>query len=361
MPHGAIVVFTGLLAITQNEAQLAAVISHEVAHVVARHQAERLSPVLAGQVALSLVDVALMNSKFRPLIGAALGLGINYALLLPYSREHESEADHLGLFYMAKAGYDPSEAIAFWERMEASGHHGPLEFLSTHPSPETRRVQIQGWLPEAMLYFADRSRPLPASLAEVQKTIRERSRTSALAPLGLRPFFEPGFWSRAQISNRATPTTYRLASLQPCAAGECFFYTTDAGEKLLLTPDHHLVEAVTPDGSWLRFDPPLASFHWPLRVGDTWSSVSILETLAGGKREVRVKGDVVAYESVTVPAGSFMAFRVILSLNGTRFQESWWAPETRTGVRGIVPDGRGGHIITELVDYQKSADPAGVL
>src|SRR2546427_1557910 len=109
MPNGKIVVFTGLLSVAKNDAGLAAVIGHEVAHVVARHSAERMSQVLLAQVALTAAEVALAvsDTKYRPVIGAALGLGAQYGVLLPFSREHESEADHIGLFYMAKAGYDP--------------------------------------------------------------------------------------------------------------------------------------------------------------------------------------------------------------------------------------------------------------
>jgi metalloendopeptidase OMA1, mitochondrial len=127
MPNGKIVIFTGLLPVAKTEAGLAAVIGHEVGHVVARHQAERMSEALMAQIALTAADVALgvSNPKYRPAIGAALGLGALYGVLLPFSRQHESEADHLGLFYMAKAGYDPSEAIGLWQRMEAAGGSGP--------------------------------------------------------------------------------------------------------------------------------------------------------------------------------------------------------------------------------------------
>src|SRR5439155_11200007 len=165
-PSGKVVVFTGLFPVAKTEAGLAAVIGHEVAHVVARHQAERMSQALLAQMALTAADVALAtsNSKYRPVIGAALGLGAQYGVLLPFSREHESEADHIGQFYMAKAGYDPSEAVGLWERMEAAGGSGPWEFLSTHPSPATRRAQLREWLSEAKLYYADSSRPLPANL-----------------------------------------------------------------------------------------------------------------------------------------------------------------------------------------------------
>jgi predicted Zn-dependent protease len=199
MPNGRIVVFTGLLPVVKTEAGLAAVIGHEVGHVVARHQAERVSQVLLAQLALTAAEVALAtsNSKYGPAIGAALGLGAQYGILLPFSRVHESEADHIGLFYMAKAGYDPSEAIPLWERMEAAGGSGPWEYLSTHPSPGTRRDQIRAWLPGVMPFYADQARPLPQNLAEVQRIRTEEAPKAALAPAPTvsRPVVDPGFSS----------------------------------------------------------------------------------------------------------------------------------------------------------------------
>jgi len=186
MPNGKIVVFTGILSVAKTEAALGAVIGH----VVGRHAAERMSQALLVQLGAASVDAALAagnNAKYRPVVGAALGLGAQYGILLPFSRAHESEADHLGLYYMAKAGYDPEEAIGLWERMEAQGGKGPWEFLSTHPSPETRRAQIQEWLPDARVYYVDRSRPLPTNLAHVEKVRSDLSQRAALAPVAARP------------------------------------------------------------------------------------------------------------------------------------------------------------------------------
>jgi len=163
MPNGKIIVYTGILPIAKTEAGLAAVTAHEVAHVVARHGAERASQQSLAQGVLEVADAVLagQGDQYRPWIGAALGLGAQYGVLLPFSREHESEADHIGLLYMAKAGYDPAEAIGVWERMEAASGSGRPEFLSTHPSHATRRSQIQAWLPEANVYYVDRTRALP--------------------------------------------------------------------------------------------------------------------------------------------------------------------------------------------------------
>ena len=162
-PNGKIVVYTGILPATKDEAGLAAVLGHEVAHVVARHSNERLSQNLLAQTGVQLANVAVAayDPRYQAVTGAALGFGVQYGVLMPYSREHESEADHLGILYMAKAGYDPAEAIALWERMEERGGARQPEWMSSHPSPATRRAQIRAWLPEAQRYYQDRALPIP--------------------------------------------------------------------------------------------------------------------------------------------------------------------------------------------------------
>jgi predicted Zn-dependent protease len=160
---GTIVVYTGILPVTQTEAGLAVVLGHEVAHVVARHSGERLSQMLVAQN-LSNVAAAFASPQYQGAVGAALGLGTQYGVLLPFSRQHESEADHLGIYYMAKAGYDPAEAPRLWERMSAKGKATTPEFLSTHPSDATRIAQLRAWLPDARRYYENQSLPLPAVL-----------------------------------------------------------------------------------------------------------------------------------------------------------------------------------------------------
>jgi predicted Zn-dependent protease len=157
LPGGKVAVYTGILPITRDEAGLAAVLSHEVAHAVARHGAERMSQGLLVQVGLAGTMAALSkrDPKTIQTVGALLGAGAAVGLMLPWSRSQESEADHLGLIYMAKAGYDPSAARDLWIRMATAsgGHDRPPEFLSTHPSETTRIQQIEGWLPEASQYY----------------------------------------------------------------------------------------------------------------------------------------------------------------------------------------------------------------
>lgn len=156
LPGGKVAVYTGILPVTRDDDGLAAVLGHEVAHAVARHGAERLSQSMVVQSGLGVVQAGLAARDPIVVQGvtAALGAGASVGLLLPWSRAQESEADHLGLIYMAKAGYQPRAARDLWVRMsELSGGSQKVEFLSTHPSDTTRIAQIEGWLPEAQQYY----------------------------------------------------------------------------------------------------------------------------------------------------------------------------------------------------------------
>ncbi|MFV0331141.1 MAG: M48 family metallopeptidase [Dysgonomonas sp.] len=155
MPGGKIVVYEGILPITQNETGLAVVLGHEVAHAVAKHANERMSQQMATQYGTAAVGAALggASAGVQQAAAAAMGLGSQYGILLPYSRKQELEADKLGLIFMAMAGYDPSAAAAFWTRMSQSSGGSTPEFMSTHPSDDTRIQQIQKDLPEALKYY----------------------------------------------------------------------------------------------------------------------------------------------------------------------------------------------------------------
>jgi predicted Zn-dependent protease len=156
MPGGKVAVYTGILPITQNENGLATVLGHEVAHAVARHGNERMSQGLLTQMGGAALAVALSQnpSQTDSLFMAAYGIGSQVGVLLPFSRLQESEADHLGLIFMAMAGYDPRGALDFWQRMDAQSKGGqPPEFLSTHPGHDTRVQRIRENLPEAMRYY----------------------------------------------------------------------------------------------------------------------------------------------------------------------------------------------------------------
>jgi predicted Zn-dependent protease len=156
MPGGKVVVYTGILPITQDESGLAVVMGHEIAHAIAEHGNERMSQGLIQQLGGVALTVALKDEPetTRNLYLAAYGVGTTVGIMLPYSRTQESEADHLGLIFMAMAGYDPHVAPEFWKRMAASKQGGsPPEFLSTHPSDQTRINDITAWIPEAMKYY----------------------------------------------------------------------------------------------------------------------------------------------------------------------------------------------------------------
>jgi predicted Zn-dependent protease len=155
MPGGKVVVYSGLLPLTKDKNGLAVVISHEIAHAVARHGNERMSQELLTQYGSLALNEAIKQKpeQTKSIYNKAYGIGTQIGILLPYSREHELEADKLGLIFMAMAGYDPQTAIAFWERMASSGGSKPPEFLSTHPSDATRIEKIKGALPEALQYY----------------------------------------------------------------------------------------------------------------------------------------------------------------------------------------------------------------
>ena len=155
MPGGKIVVYTGILPYTQNEAGLAVVMGHEVAHAVARHGNERMSHQIIVEYGAGVLGTFINDKpeETQQLYQMAYGLGAQYGMMLPYSRMHESEADKMGLIFMAIAGYDPHQAIAFWERMAKSGGQKPPEFMSTHPSDQSRIQALKEFMPEAMKYY----------------------------------------------------------------------------------------------------------------------------------------------------------------------------------------------------------------
>lgn len=156
MPGGKVAVYTGILPITRDDAGLAVVMGHEIAHAVANHGSERMSQQLLvqmGGMALATA-VARQPQQTQNIFLNVFGAGAQVGMLLPYSRIHESEADRLGLIFMAMAGYDPNTAIAFWQRMSASAKGGALpELLSTHPSDVTRMNNLKVYIPEAMKYY----------------------------------------------------------------------------------------------------------------------------------------------------------------------------------------------------------------
>ena len=168
LPGGKMAVYTGIFPMAKTEAGLAAVMGHEVVHALARHGAERMSQGQLTNAGLQVVGAAAGAAGGGGMLGqaamAALGVGAQVGVLLPFSRKHESEADYVGILLAADAGYDPRESIALWERMgQMSGGGGPSEFMSTHPSHETRIAQLKKWMPEAMAIYQTKP-PAPAAL-----------------------------------------------------------------------------------------------------------------------------------------------------------------------------------------------------
>ncbi|MDZ4715674.1 MAG: M48 family metallopeptidase [Cytophagales bacterium] len=155
MPGGKVAFYTAILPICEDETGVAIVMGHEVAHAIANHGRERMSQQMAAQLGLNAVSIFMGQNPtasqelLMQAVGAGTGLG-----MLKFSRSHESEADHMGIIFMAMAGYDPNQAPGFWERMsKLGGGQQPPEFMSTHPSHETRIKDLQGWIPEAMQYY----------------------------------------------------------------------------------------------------------------------------------------------------------------------------------------------------------------
>jgi len=170
LPGGKVAFYTGILPICRNEAGVACVMGHEVAHVLARHGAERVSQGLLVEVIGAGLAIALKSKdpKVRNGVLAAYGLGSSVGVLLPYSRTHESEADRIGIELTAKAGYDPSEAPALWERMAELGGSVSPEFLSTHPDPERRAAALRAVLPEMERFY--RAAPRQYGMGAALKT-----------------------------------------------------------------------------------------------------------------------------------------------------------------------------------------------
>lgn len=152
LPGGKIVVYTGIIPIAQSEAGLATVLGHEMAHATSRHGAQRMLQQNLAQTAMTGIAASLSDMDYQKqrLAMGLLGAGAKFGVLMPFNRKHESEADEIGLTYMARAGYDPRESIRFWKRMEESSSGQPPEFLSTHPSHGTRMAQLEALMPKAM-------------------------------------------------------------------------------------------------------------------------------------------------------------------------------------------------------------------
>ncbi len=185
MPGGKIVVYEGILPVTQDEAGLAIVLGHEIAHSVAKHSAEQLSKQMRQQYASQIGGTVLssvakakgLNTNTLSLIDMLAQTGFNFANL-KYSRDNETEADHLGLIFAAMAGYDPHLAIPFWQRMSQLGGSSKSEIFSDHPSDEKRIAALQNLMPEALKYYTPVAEPAPAAKPNTTKTTKTTKTTT---------------------------------------------------------------------------------------------------------------------------------------------------------------------------------------
>lgn len=186
MPGGLICVYEGILPLTQDEPSLAIVLGHEIAHAVARHSAEQMSTQIKQQYGMQIGAAVLggmgVGSNTSSIIQAIAAQGFNFKNL-SYSRNHESEADHMGLIFAAMAGYDPQVAVAFWQRMAAASNNKKSEFLSDHPSDATRIKQIQGWMPEALKYYKGSSSATTSTTKSSTKNTSSSKSTKATKTL----------------------------------------------------------------------------------------------------------------------------------------------------------------------------------
>ena len=155
LPGGKVFVYTGLFKAVQNEDQLAVVMGHEIAHAIARHGAERMSMIQLGRMGKEIASQTLGGGKYAQIINQAYGAGETYGMVLPFSRKFEYEADEIGLYLMTKAGYNPKEAVKFWDNMRRlkEGTRNPPEFLSTHPADINRIRKIQSLIPKAIQHY----------------------------------------------------------------------------------------------------------------------------------------------------------------------------------------------------------------
>lgn len=204
LPGGKVAVYEGIIPICATEAGLAVVMSHEVAHALARHGGERMSQnmaVDAGKQALSYLTLKQAETR-KAIIDQAYGLSTKYGVLLPYSRQHESEADHIGVMLMAKAGYDPKEAPRFWTRFGGAKKDGqPVEFLSTHPADERRARDLANLVPEALTIYEQATNKyglgepidLPATEVAAQPATAPTNAPALTAPGSTPPFSQPFF------------------------------------------------------------------------------------------------------------------------------------------------------------------------
>jgi Zn-dependent protease with chaperone function len=359
LPNGKIFVFTGILPIAANDAGLAAIIGHEISHVVAGHLSERMGQMMLANVGLRILDKALEKDKNKHAaeVSSVLGIGIQYGILLPFSRSHELEADRIGMLFMAKAGYDPTEAAKVWVRMDQRGGSSPWEFLSTHPSNQTRQAKLREFEPEARQIYLDRSGLVKVDIPSPASS----QAASALHPIAFQPKFKNEFWYKTRVRGESTVTTFNVYTSPRCSEGVCTRIEGDNG--LMVELDDGLGTSSIKSGkeSSIKYRPALRNVQFPLAVGSRWKDDLEIGYSNGRSERSIFEFSVDSYEPITVLGNDFAAFKISVLKDGKNFREGWYAPETGTFVLvNFFTDGKVASTL-ELVDYKRGFDVSGGL
>ena len=359
LPNGKIIVYTGILPVAKNEAGLAAIIGHEIAHVSSKHMAERLSQTMLTDVGLYATNEYLdrNKTKYNKRISAVLEVGVEYGLILPYSRLQENEADVIGQIYMAKAGYDPRESILLWQRMDAVSKNQLPEFMSTHPSNNTRIQNLKASLALANMYYVDQMKPLPFSIAQLKQDYKRSLQHLSETAKGTDKInIRAGYWYTFRKSDTDASITVRYTASKDCEGeSSCLLATLSTGEKRYMINDFGLHKAEYPDGSWTKFSPPLAAVQYPLAPNKVWVDRVTKTTSAGQSVEYTSESRVVDYAEVPAASGTVWAYRVIKTSNGKKFFDGWWAPSLCSFVSTTQSvDGKA--VDAVLLDYKGSND-----
>lgn len=216
LPGGKTAIYSAMLAVCENEAGLAAVMGHEIAHVIARHGAQRMSQDMVVQAGMATAAISMADNSQRGMIMGALGLGAQLGVMLPFSRGMESEADEIGTIYMAKAGYDPAEAEQFWRRFAnvKTGSKQPPEFLSTHPADATRINQIRRLLPKAQAIYRSNPNKYGLGISFVNSSQSQKVSRAEQAGQPSNALFAP---LKTQLIKKKTPAAKTPRSTAPSA------------------------------------------------------------------------------------------------------------------------------------------------
>lgn len=324
LPNGKIVIYTGILKYAQTEAGLAAIIGHEVAHVSAKHSAERVSQVILANAIVDAAGaaIAVKNPKYQPAISAALGMGATFGYLMPFNRNHESEADYIGQIYMAKAGYNPAAAIEVWNRMSTIKTQSKFDFFSTHPSSDSRQEALTSSLASAQIYYSNPSLPLPKTIAETDAFARKKASNSELAPEAHLPDITDGYWYKLQRPDGVV--TVKYLGLTKCEYGRCLRFVGSDKSSRVMTTDLSIVRTTSSTGEWTEYSPPLRLVAFPIATGDAWSDVVTVTKSDGTKKQVTFQTAVLDFEQVKLPIGNVPTYKIVQSANGVKSFEGWY-------------------------------------